>query len=59
MSDCLKAYAKQLKLSYVKEHVSQHIEESEAFHEPYETFLEKLFDAELKHRSPNSIQKRL
>ena len=43
----------------MKEHVAQHIEESEAFNEPYETFLEKLFEAELKHRSHNSIQKRL
>ena len=59
MSNRLKAYAKQLKLSYVKEHFSQHIEESEAFHEPYETFLVKLSDAELKQRSHNSIQKRL
>jgi len=59
MKGTLKAHAKQLKLSYIKDHLDQHIEESEAFNEPYEAFLEKLFEAELKHRRHNSIQRRL
>ena len=59
MKSTLKDYSKQLKLSYVKAHVEQHIEESESLNEPYEAFLEKLFEAELKHRSHNTIQKRL
>lgn len=29
------------------------------YHGPYETFLEKLYETKLKHRSHNSIQKRL
>jgi len=59
MSNVIKEQAKRLKLSYISNHIDQHIEDSERENDNFETFLTTLFEYEIALRHENSVTKRI
>jgi len=59
MSNVIKEQAKRLKLSYISNHIDQHIKDSERENDNFETFLTTLFEYEIALRHENSVIKRI
>jgi len=57
--DRLKDYARQLKLSHIKNHVELHLEEAKTHDVSHVSFLQELFEKELETRRVHSTEKRL